>query len=94
MTKQRTEFEDQLARMIGANCRRLFEERRTDTKEVADLLECSVRATQSYFKGERRFSIGKLVRIAYALGVSLDDLVTGPGPRPIKLRKLSISDIS
>lgn len=93
MAKQRTEFEDQLARIIGANCRRMFEERRTDTREIAELLECSVRSIQSYFKGERRFSIAKLVRIAYALNVSLDDIVTGPGPKPVKLRKLNLSDL-
>jgi transcriptional regulator with XRE-family HTH domain len=93
MPKQRDLFENQLARVVGRNVRRLREERKISVAQLADVLHCSVRAVQSYESGDRRMSLADAVRISYALSIDIDRLVLDHVSLTRALPRVSIEDI-
>lgn len=93
MARQRDQFEDRLAVVVGRNITRARKERGVTTRRLAEILGCSERSVYAYESGERRLSLADAVRVSYSLGLDLDRLVFGGNQVMKSLPKISITDL-
>ena len=82
MAKQLTAYEKQVARIVGENVRACREQRGIARSVVGSWLNQTDDAVAKAERGERRFSIADLVRLALELGCPVDRLIFGNRPRP------------
>jgi transcriptional regulator with XRE-family HTH domain len=91
MAKQLTPYEKQVARIVGGNVRAVREGRSISRVQVGDWLGQSDDAVAKAERGERRFSVADIVRLALEFDCPVDRLIFGDRPRPRLLRKAKVS---
>lgn len=91
MAKQLTPYEKQVARIVGGNVRAVREGRRVSRAQVGAWLNQSDDAVAKAERGERRFSVADVVRLALEFDVPVDRLIFGDRPRPRLLRKSTVT---
>lgn len=91
MAKQLTSYEKQVARIVGGNVRELREARGISRAQVGGFLGQSDDAVAKAERGERRFSVADIVRLALEFDCAVDRLIFGDRPRPRLLRKSKVS---
>lgn len=91
MAKQLTSYEKQVARIVGGNVRTVREARGVSRAQVGTWLSQSDDAVAKAERGERRFSVADVVRLALEFDCPVDQLIFGSRPRPRLLRKSTVS---
>lgn len=91
MAKQLTAYEKQVARIVGSNVRTIREARGVSRAEVGAWLNQSDDAVAKAERGERRFSVADVVRLALEFDCPVDQLIFGARPRPRLLRKSTVA---
>ena len=91
MAKQLTTYEKQVARIVGENVREVREARGTSRAQVGAWLNQSDDAVAKAERGERRFSVADIVRLALEFDCPVDRLIFGDRPRPRLLRRTKVS---
>lgn len=91
MAKQLTAYEKQVARIVGENVRGMREARGISRVQVGAFLGQSDDAVAKAERGERRFSVADIVRLALEFDCAVDQLIFGARPRPRLLRKTKVS---
>jgi transcriptional regulator with XRE-family HTH domain len=91
MAKQLTAYEKQVARIVGANVRDVREARGVSRAQVGAWLNQSDDAVAKAERGERRFSVADVVRLALEFDCAVDQLIFGARPRPRLLRKSTVT---
>lgn len=86
MAKQLSTWEQEIARRTGESVRRHRELRNISRETVAGWLDQTTDAVAKAERGERRFSVADLARLAVEFSTSLETLVYGDGPRPTIMR--------
>jgi transcriptional regulator with XRE-family HTH domain len=89
----RKDFDRQVAKLLGAQLRKMRDERGWLQADVAKAIDRTTTMLAMIERGSRRATPGDLVRLAYLYGVTIDQLIFGPGPRP-KLLSTAGIDLS
>lgn len=82
MPKQLSSFERQIATGMGAAARKMREARGISREQVGEWIGQSFDAVAKAERGERRFSIADIVRLALEFDCPVDQLIFGSDPRP------------
>jgi transcriptional regulator with XRE-family HTH domain len=90
MAKQLTAYEKQVARIVGANVRALREARNVSRGKVGSWLNQSDDAVAKAERGERRFSVADIVRLALEFDCPVDQLIFGNRPRPRLMQRARV----
>lgn len=70
--------------LFGANMRRIRLEKKLTQEKVAELADLHPNYVSSVERAERNISICNVERIAFALGVTMSELVALPHPEQIQ----------
>lgn len=70
--------------LFGANMRRIRLEKKLTQEKVAELADLHPNYVSSVERAERNISICNVERIAFALGVTMSELVALPHPLPVQ----------
>lgn len=70
--------------LFGANMRRIRLEKKLTQEKVAELADLHPNYVSSVERAERNISICNIERIAFALGVTMSELVALPHPEQIQ----------
>ncbi len=91
-TKVKDEYEDAVARAIGAEVAKWRIKRGLDRSHLVAVLRCTERTVKSYELGSRRFSIADIMRLARLLAVQPEALLINVPHAPATLPLAVLSE--
>lgn len=91
-TKVKDDYEDAVARAIGAEVSKWRDKRGLDRKHLAPILRCKERTVKAYELGARRFSIADIMRLARLLSVQPETLLINVPHAPATIPLAMLTD--